>query len=167
MKGKTHTKETIEKILNTKKGRVYSKIARVVSEETKQKLRAINLGKKQSEETKQKKREISLKNGNKPPVRISTEESRKRWSEMNKGEKNGNYGKGMKPHVKEILIKINTGSKQSEETKLKLSLARRGKPKSEEWKMALRKPKTKYMKNGTDRLKKNKLKNLDFSDKAV
>jgi group I intron endonuclease len=30
MKGKTHTKETIEKILNTKKRRVYSKIARVV-----------------------------------------------------------------------------------------------------------------------------------------
>jgi group I intron endonuclease len=45
-----------------------------VSDSTKEKLRIANIGKKQSEETKQKKREISIKNGNKPPKMIWTEE---------------------------------------------------------------------------------------------
>jgi len=155
MKGKTHSEESINKILNTKRSRFYPKYVKVVSEVTKEKLRQINLGKKQSEATKQKKREIALRSGHKPPIRVWTDEERAKLSKSVIGSKNPNYGKGMKPHVKEALLKVNLGVKRTDEFKLKQSLARKGKPKSEEWKAANRKPKTKYFKNGVDILKKD------------
>jgi hypothetical protein len=93
-KGIKRTDEEKLKISESKKGKPSGAKGRKMSEETKEKLRKANLGKKQSEETKQKKREIALKNGNKPPLRNWTDEDRKRWSEMSKGEKNSNYKHG-------------------------------------------------------------------------
>jgi group I intron endonuclease len=93
-KGVPRTDEEKRKMSLAKLGKPSKNKGRIVSDETREKLRQANLGKKQSEETKQKKREISLKNGYRPPQRIWTEADRKRWSEMNLGEKNGNYKHG-------------------------------------------------------------------------
>jgi len=93
-KGILRTKEEKNKMSLSKIGKPSKLKGRKMSEETKEKLRQANLGKKQSEETKQKKREIALKNGNKPPLKIWTDEERKRWSEMSVGKKNGNYKHG-------------------------------------------------------------------------
>jgi len=152
MKGRNHSKESIAKILKTKSERTYApRPKKVLSEETKEKLRQINLGKKQSPETIQKKKDAAkaFKESGKERKKskfIWTEEQRQRWSEMSKGEKNGNFGKGMKDHVKAKLLEVNLGKKASEETKLKQSLARKGKPKSEEWKAAMRHPHKQYIK---------------------
>lgn len=99
-KGIKRTEEEKTKMSLANMGRPSVRKGVKLSEETKEKIRKANLGKKQSEETKQKKREISLKNGNKPPQRIWTDEDRKRWSEMSKGEKNGNYKHGCRVKIK-------------------------------------------------------------------
>jgi len=146
MRDRKHTKESIAKMSKTKSERTYApRPKRVMSEETKEKLRQKNLGKKQSDETKQKKREAALKNGNIPPITIWTEEKRKHYSEMYKGENNPNFGKGMKNHVKAILRETNLGRKASQETRDKQSLARINVPKSEAHKAALRKPRKQYV----------------------
>jgi len=99
----THGEETRLKISKKVKefydnGGIPSARGRSVSEETKEKLRKINLGKTQSEETKQKKRD-SLKlfkesgRTRKKYSFVWTDERRQMWSEMGIGEKNGNYGK--------------------------------------------------------------------------
>lgn len=140
MKGKTHSKETIEKILKTKSERVYEKKKKVISEETKEKLRQINLGKKLSEETKKKIRDAAILFKESGKIRkkssfIVTDEYRKKMSEKTKGSNNPNYGKGMKPHVKAILLSINKERKFTDEQKKKMSLRRKGVPKSEEFKI--------------------------------
>jgi group I intron endonuclease len=146
MKGRNHTKESIDKMSKTKSERIYApRPKKVLSEETKEKLRKANLGKKQSPETIQKKKDAAkaFKESGRERKKSSfvwTEEQRNRWSEMCRGEKNGNYGKGMKDHVKERLREVNLGKKASEEVKKKMSLARKGVPKSEAHKSALRKP---------------------------
>jgi hypothetical protein len=98
-------------------------------------------GKKMSEETKAK---ISkaLK-GNKNGLGfIPSEETRKKISEATKGEKNWNWGGTLSDETKEKLRITSTGKKHKEAAKLKVSIAKKGKPLSEEHKKALRKPKS-------------------------
>lgn len=101
MKNKKHSLETIEKMKN-----------KIVSEETKQKLR--NTGKHLSEEHK---KHIGLK----IKGRILSEEHKKRISESLKGKKKDAFSEEHK-----FKISLNNGSKQKE-TKIKMSIAKKGK----------------------------------------
>jgi hypothetical protein len=107
----------------------------LVSDETKQKLREINLGKSHSEETKQKMSES--RKGEKHPFfgirgeeshmygKSHSEESKQKISESKKGEKNHMFFKtGEKHHM--------YGKKHSEESKQKMSESQKGRKVSAE-----------------------------------
>ena len=75
-----------------------------------------------------------------------SEETKKILSESHKGEKNSMFGKTHSEETKKILSEKNSGEKSvwygkhhTEETKIKQSLAAKGKPKTDEWKIALKK----------------------------
>ena len=114
--GYKHTEETKAKISESIKG-----IER--SEETKEKFRQRMLGYNPSEETREKLRQANL--GKK-----KSEESKKKLSNSLKKA----YAEGRK-------MPWNLGKSASEESKRKASKALKGKPKSEEHKAKLRKPK--------------------------
>ena len=88
------------------------------------------LGKHRSEETKKKLSEANK--GEKNPFygKHHTEESKKKLSEANKGKHLGKdnpfYGKRHSDELKKKLSEINKGKKLSEETKKKLSEAKKG-----------------------------------------
>lgn len=84
------------------------------SEETKNKLRLLHIGKKLSEETKKK---IGLKGLG----RKHTEEAKKRMSQIQKGH-------FVSSETKEKISKSHKGKKVSEETKIKISKAEKGHP---------------------------------------
>jgi DNA mismatch endonuclease, patch repair protein len=111
MSGKKHSKETIEKMRIARK-------KQIITEETKHKLRLCNLGKKQSKETikKRVKKLIGQKR---------TPEQRKNMKPWNKGspmsqEQKDKLSKYMKKHP----VCYWKGKHRSEETKIKLRLAR-------------------------------------------
>ena len=89
-----------------------------VSDETRERLRQAQLGKKASDETKKKMRENNI------------------------GEKNPFYGKHHTDETKEKLREINLGKTMDEATKEKIRQALTGTKKSEETKAKMRKPKS-------------------------
>ena len=104
-----------------------------------------------SKETKEKLRKMSLeqfKNG-------ISEETRKKLSEANKGEKNfwygkkgensSRYGKHCSKETKKKMSEASKGKKKSEETRIKMSKAKKGKHLSEERKRKLRLSTIKYL----------------------
>jgi group I intron endonuclease len=91
-----------------------------LSEETKNKLKLLNIGKKKSEETKKK---MSESHKGRPPVSCET---RKKMSEAQKGKKHS-------PETIEKLRLINTGRKMSDEQKEKLRIAQIGKTYKTGW----------------------------------
>jgi hypothetical protein len=123
----------------------------VVSEETRQKLREINIGKTHSEETKKKigekskgrvwKEESSQKLSEvrkgdknpmfgKPGVNIGkkfTEQTRQKMSEANKGDKNPMFGKKHSEEIRQKMREAKKGKTCSEEVKQKISLGNRNK----------------------------------------
>jgi hypothetical protein len=120
-----------------------SRLGMHVSEETKQKLRDVNLGKKASKETRKKMSESNK--GKRLGIKMSLE-SRMKMSNSQKGKKTSpetiakivakNTGQKRHPHTEETKRKIGLksigrksmlGKKMSEESKLKLSLAHKGK----------------------------------------
>lgn len=106
------------------------------TDETKEKLRLINTGKKYSDEVNKKKGRKGVKCTAKRRYRddIPEEEMKirkERWS----GKNNPNYGnKLMTPEHKEKLIQSNLGKKQTDEQKKKTSERFKGIPKTEEQK---------------------------------
>ena len=112
LKGRIIKKESIEKGKLTKKLNGYTVSAetrqkignghrgKTMSEEVKKRLREVNLGKKLSEETKEKIRKSTL-------GKNFSEETRKKISDSNKGDKNGMFGK-LAINVKSV-INIETG----------------------------------------------------------
>lgn len=130
--GYKHTEEALEKMRN-----------KIVSEETKQKLREINLNRPPiSEETRQKLSEAGK-------GRIVSEETRQKLRRLSTGRKHteetlekmrgrvvsketrqklreANLGKKQLPEVTEKLRKLNTGRKHTEEAKRKISEAKLG-----------------------------------------
>lgn len=92
---------------------------REIKEETKNKIRLFNLGKKHSEETKKK----MSANRKLKPCRIGnhSEETKKKISEKLKGNVPSNKGKPMSEEQKIKIRNTLLGKKHSEETKKKLS----------------------------------------------
>ena len=80
-------------ILRNKSNGGQGNSGKIVSEETRKKLREINLGKKYSEETRAKLREI--KGGKKHPLygKKHSDKTKKLMSNLQKGEKNNFYGR--------------------------------------------------------------------------
>ena len=112
-KSRKHTKETRQKISKGNKDKI-------VSKETRQKLREANKGRKHTKETRQKMSEAST-------GVILSEETKRKMSESHKGRK----------HTEETRQKIreaSTGRKLSEETKRKISESHKGRKLSEETK---------------------------------
>lgn len=114
-----------------------------VSEETKQKLRDINLGKKYSEETKEKISKLRMGRYHSKRTRemisnslmghIVTIETRKKISESNKGYKHYNFGKHLSDEQKKKISESNKGCKHynygkhlSDEQKRKISQSLKG-----------------------------------------
>ncbi len=113
-----------------------------LAQETKDKLREINLGKKYPQSTRDK-ISLSMKGGNSGSFKkgmVVSKEKREKLSLSMKGEKNHMYGI-KRPDVTE-RCKGKVGAKASQETKDKMSLMRAGVPKSEKHKQSLRKPKS-------------------------
>jgi hypothetical protein len=102
--------------------------SRVVSEETKQKLRAANLGKKASEETK-----IKMGNSNKGK-RLGYKTS----DEVKQKQREAHLGKKMPESLKIKLKAAHTGRKCSDETKEKMRVSALGRTQSESCKQLLR-----------------------------
>ena len=108
----------------------------IVSEETRQKLRDANLGKKLSEEHRQKLLEVNT-------GRIVSEETRKKLSEAKKGKKHSeehkqNLSKSLKSEeTRKKLSEAGKGRKMSEKTRQKLLEANKGRKLSEEHKQKI------------------------------
>ena len=112
-----------------------------LSEETKQKLSLINIGRKHSEETKKKISEAHKKIG--IPWRLGqkhSEETKMKMSLAQKGEKNHMWGKKLSEESKKKLSEIQKRIQNTPETKEKQHLSHFGKkkpPRSEEHKRKL------------------------------
>lgn len=122
LKGRVVPKEQVERMRKTLTGHV-------VTQETREKLRQANLGKKHTEETKKK---ISEANRNRSPeVREKIKESLKK-SQAQRTTKRAQTIKARYPN----------GIPVTPEHRKKLSDALRGRPKSEETRQRMRKPKS-------------------------
>ncbi len=120
--GKTHSKETKQKISEAKKGKTHS-------EETRQKMSKSRLGVTKSEEHKRK-------IGEAHKGKIISDEHKKKLSEANKGKKRTRESKmrqseNMKGHTvsdetKRKISEANKGHTVSDETKRKISEANKG-----------------------------------------
>lgn len=131
-KGRKQSKETISKRVDKIKGikpkpqtieaAIKANTGIVRSPETRQKLRDANLGKKQSQETIEKKRQTKKANGKK-----ITEEQRLKMSESKKGNKNPNFGKPAHNRGKKGQKSWNKGIPMTEESKRKISESCKGK----------------------------------------
>jgi hypothetical protein len=93
--------------------------SRIVSDETKNKIRLANTGKHPSEETRKKL--IESHKGKHP-----SEETRKKMSEAQMGEKHHRFGKHLSEEHKRKIGEKNKGHKHSEEVKKKIGLASKG-----------------------------------------
>jgi hypothetical protein len=93
---------------------------RVLSEESRKKMRNSAIGKIVSEKTKQK---MSDSSKGKP----KSEEHRKKISEAQRGEKNHRYGKPLSKENRKKLSELHKGKILSEEHRKKMSDSRRGK----------------------------------------
>lgn len=106
------------------------------TEETKNKLREINLGRKHTEETKNKLSELrkGKYTGENNPFygRQHSEETIKKLRELNLGENSPNYGKRLSDETKKKLSEAKKGKKHTEETKQKLREINLGKKMPEE-----------------------------------
>lgn len=124
---KNKTKEIRLKMSKAKKGKPSPKKGIPLTEEQKEKLRLVNLGKKQSEETKRKRIETRIKNGN-----------NKLSEEHKQLLRQSRLGKKLSEETKERIRQKKLGFRHTEETKQKISKnnARNqlGKPLSEETK---------------------------------
>ena len=119
--GRKQSKEEIEKRAASNRGKKRSdEFKRRLSEQLKGKPR-----KPHSEETKQK----MSKSRKGKPGKPHTEETKLKISAMKKGNKN-RVGKTLLEEHKQAISKANTGRKVSEETRAKLSIALKGKPKN-------------------------------------
>ena len=67
----------------------------------------------------------------------ASEETIKKMSEVNKGDKNYGFGKPRSEEVKKKISESNMGKKHSEESKRKMSLSQKGKKHTEETKLKL------------------------------
>jgi hypothetical protein len=134
--GRKHTEEALIKISNASK-------SRIIKDETREKCRLANLGRKATDCAKKKMSEAKLGSKNKwygksGPMKGKkmSEESRRKMSESRSGEKHHFYGKSMSDDAKKKMSEAKLGDnnpkywqgkKRSEETKRKISEAKKGK----------------------------------------
>ena len=116
----TVSEETKAKISKTTKGRV----GKPISEETKQKLRDVNLGKKASEDTKKK---MSTSLMGKQKGKITSEETKAKISSSLTGRKLTEEQKYNLTKSRTGKVTGMSGKLNSEETKYKISISRLGK----------------------------------------
>jgi len=100
-----------------------------ISEETKQRLRQVNIGKKHSDETKQRMREANIGKKHSEETKKKIRNSAKNLSEETR-QKMRDAAKNMTEEHKQKLREAHTGKKLSDETKQKMSKARTGKKRS-------------------------------------
>jgi len=103
-----------------------------ISEETKEKIRIGNLGKKMSLESRQKISKASSGKNNGMYNHKYTTETLLKMSNNNSGENNPNYGKKTSEETKQKISKANIGNTHSNLTKEKISKANTGKIRSPE-----------------------------------
>lgn len=126
--GRKHTEETNRINSEYHKGRAPRKGA-ILTEETKEKIRKANIGKKQSKETIDKRRKHLI-------GRPVSEETRRKISESNKGKpvsyetrlkmSESQRGKPCSEKTRELLYSYSKGRVVSDETRKKMSIALKG-----------------------------------------
>lgn len=97
---------------------------RICTEETRQKLRAVNLGKTMSEESNQKNREAHLGK----PTGPASEERKIKIGNANRGRIHTAETRAKNRAAKMGQVPWNKGGSASDEARLKMSLAKKGKP---------------------------------------